>query len=206
MTDGRHDKIAFRFSPQSGFSEVTRSSHPNVTFTTPPVVQGFHTMVGTAAGALTFANANFAALPGVGTADFLTAAPTLLADGHVVAIGRSGTLNMIDTLINAFLAWQEPLVGESIASAAASCTHFFVATTEELATYDAKSKMRVATLPWVDGGLSAPVIGPAGHVYAIQSSNLWVFPPPLKPVWLPAGTACDGLVGNSPGNYHDPYP
>jgi hypothetical protein len=166
-------------------------------------------MVGTVLGALTFADANFAQLPAVGTADPLTAAPTLLADGHVVVIGRSGTLNMINTLLNSYLEWQEPLVGDSIASAAASCTHFFVATTNELATYDTKSKMRVATLPWVDGGLSAPVIGPAGHVYAIQSSNLWVFAPPIKPVWLPAGTACDGVVnapGSSPGNYHDPYP
>jgi hypothetical protein len=158
----------------------------------------------TALGTLTFADANFAALPGVSTADFLTAAPTLLRDGHVVVIGRSGTLNLIDTLVNPFLEWQEPLAGGSIASAAASCTHFFVATTDELATYDAKSKMRVATLPWVDGGLSAPVIGPAGHVYAIQSSNLWVFAPPIKPVWLPAGTACDGLAGNSGGVYANP--
>ena len=60
-----------------------------------------------------------------------------------------------------------------------------------------------------DGGLSAPVIRPAGHVYAIASSNLesanlLVFPQPIKPIFDQgtAGTACNGVGGQSPGNYH----
>ena len=208
MTDGKHDKIAFSFSPQTGFSQVARSSHTASIFTTPPVVQGYRTMVGTAASKLTFADSNFAQLPAVGLdmvgLDILTAAPTLLADGHIVVIGRGGTLNMIDGLLNPSLEWREPLSGVSIASAAASCTHFFVATTDELATYDAKSLTRVATLPWVDGGLSAPVIGPGGHVYAIVSSNLFVFLPPIRSIQdqVTGRTACDGLAGDSPGKYH----
>ena len=143
----------------------------------------------------------------MGGLDVLTAAPTLLADGHIAVIGRSGTLDMINTLLNGYaLDWEEPLHGASIAAAAASCTHFFVSTTNELATYDAKSLMRVSTLPWVGGGLSAPVIGPAGHVYVAVSPNLWVFPPPTKSIadQVTGHTACDGLVGNSPGLYNKP--
>ena len=207
MTDGKQDKIALAFSPQTGFSEVSRSSHLRRTFTTPPVVQGSRAMVGTTDGFLTFTDANFAQLPAISTADILTAAPTLLADGHVAVIGRSGTLNIIDSLLNGYaLEWQEPLNGASIAAAAASCTHFFVATTDELATFSAKNLMRVSTLAWVDGGLSAPVIGPAGHVYVAVSSNLWVFPPPKKSIadQVTGRTACDGLVGNSPGLSNKP--
>ena len=92
-----------------------------------------------------------------------------------------------------------PLVGAFIASAAASCTHLFVATTDELVSFDVKNMMPVARVPWVGGGGAAPVIGPSGHVYAIASNSLFVFPPPLKSrvVSVSGRTACDQLVGTS---------
>ena len=40
VTDGRQDKIAYAFSPESGFTQLARSTHTARTFTTPPVVQG----------------------------------------------------------------------------------------------------------------------------------------------------------------------
>lgn len=80
---------------------------------------------------------------------------------------------------------------ESIASAAASRTHVFVSTAGAFLTYDANSMAEVARLSWVGGGLSPPAIGPRGHVYAIASNILFVFPPPpltnIGEWWGPGG-------------------
>src|SRR5262245_47040626 len=38
VTDADHDKIAYAFSPEAGFSEVNRSQHLLRRFATPPVV------------------------------------------------------------------------------------------------------------------------------------------------------------------------
>jgi hypothetical protein len=89
------------------------------------------------------------------------------------------------------------LNGESIASAAASCTHLFVATTDELVTYDVTNMTPVATVPWFGGGRAAPVIGPTGAVYAIASDVLFVFAPPaqkgVRP-GRPVSTSCNKRV------------
>ena len=45
---------------------------------------------------------------------------------------------------------------------------------------DANSLAEVARFDWVGGGLNPPVIGPKGHVYAIASNILFVFPPPIS--------------------------
>jgi hypothetical protein len=59
----------------------------------------------------------------------------------------------------------------------------FVSTTNGLETFDARTLAWVHSVPWAGGGLSAPVIGPSGHVYAIASGSLHIFPPPWRPVW-----------------------
>jgi hypothetical protein len=46
------------------------------------------------------------------------------------------------------------------------------------AIHDADARKRVQTFDWVGGGTSPPAIGPRGHVYAIASNILFVFPPP----------------------------
>ena len=38
----------------------------------------------------------------------------------------------------------------------------------------------MSRIDWVGGGLNPPAIGPKGHVYAIASNILFVFPPPIK--------------------------
>ena len=45
-------------------------------------------------------------------------------------------------------------------------------------TYNTNSLAEVKRFDWVGGGLNPPVIGPKGHVYAIASNILFVFPPP----------------------------
>ncbi len=179
VTDGRHDKVAYAFSPQTGFTQVARSSHLLRQFTTPPMVRpNGDTLTGTRDGYLTVTTANFGQLvigSGMGT---LTAAPTRLADGKILVVSREGIMSVLGGYRR-----QIQLTGESIASAAASCNHVFVATTNELATFDARTLAWVHSVPWVDGGLAAPVIGPYGHVYAIAANALHVFPAPWRPVW-----------------------
>ena len=74
-----------------------------------------------------------------------------------------------------------PLPGESIAAAAASRNHIFVSTANALHTFAKATVKPVATFAWSRGGLSQPVIGPQGHVYAIAHNQLYVFPPSRLP-------------------------
>lgn len=83
--------------------------------------------------------------------------------------------------------------GETIASAAASCTHVFVSTTDGLFTFRADTMGQVARANVPGGGLSAPVIGPTGAVYVVGQDTLYTFP------GRPTGgvvvrTACDILA------------
>ena len=86
------------------------------------------------------------------------------------------------------LALQQRLNGESIASAAASCTHLFVSSTRELVTFDVTSMMPVARVRWTDGGRHAPIIGPLGQVYAMTNVGLFVFAPPATLPFLTFGS------------------
>jgi outer membrane protein assembly factor BamB len=186
VTDGRHDKVAYAFSPQAGFSQLARSSHLIRQFTTPPVVRpNGDTVFGTRDGYLTVTTASLGQTVsgyGLGT---LTAAPTRLANGRLVVVSREGTMTLLGGSRR-----QVELGGESIAAAAASCNHVFVATTNEFATYSASTLALVASVPWIDGGRAAPVIGPSGHVYAIAANTLYVFPPPWRPVWDTRPPSC----------------
>jgi hypothetical protein len=182
LTNGRQDKFAYAFSPQNGFSEVARSLHLRRWFTTPPVVlPNGDTVTGTRDGYLTRTGANYAQLGAIGGLGTLTAAPTRLANGALVIVSREGLVS----LLRPSIVWQHLPGGESIASAAASCNHVFVATTERFLTFVAKNMLQVAEFVWVGGGLHAPVIGPWGHVYAIASNTLYTFAPPWSPI---AGT------------------
>jgi hypothetical protein len=187
LSDGRQDKVAYAFSPDTGFSELNRSRHLLRRFITPPVVLGNgDTVTGTLDGYLTRTAANFAQLGvfrGLGT---LTAAPTRLSDGALVIVDRSGSMTVVRGHVSHI-----QLAGESIASAAASCNHFFVATTNDFETFDAKTLGQVASMPWTGGGLHSPVIGPSGHVYAIASDTLHVFAPPWRPpYWNKLDPSC----------------
>ena len=181
-TDGKHDKIAYSFSPQTGFSQVARSSHLLRTFTTPPVVlPNGDTLTGTLDGYMTRNFSQFGA-SGLGT---LTAAPTRLSNGGLVIVNREGWMTATGNGVH-----RHTLSGESIASAAASCNHIFAASTYEFATFDAKTLGKVTSMPWTGGGLHSPVIGPSGHVYAIAANTLYVFPRPWKPIWDTRPPSC----------------
>jgi hypothetical protein len=84
----------------------------------------------------------------------------------------------------------------SIASAAASCTHLFVATINYLSTFEVGNMTPIGRMPWSNGGLSAPIIGPTGYVYAIADNKLHVFAPPTRHIGGGL-TACDTLPVHS---------
>jgi hypothetical protein len=103
------------------------------------------------------------------------AAPTRMADGRVAVVGGDGNVVILkDGAISGGMQG----AGRSIASAAASLSHVFVAGEDGFVTYDTNSLAEVRRFDWVGGGLNPPVIGPKGHVYAIASNILFVFPPP----------------------------
>ncbi len=68
-------------------------------------------------------------------------------------------------------------------------------------TYEANSLAEVSRIDWVGGGLNPPAIGPRGHVYAIASNILFVFPPPIKKPMTVVNQPKAGLpVATDPGS------
>lgn len=118
----------------------------------------------------------------------IIAAPTITPNGRIATVDRNGWLS---TVIQGSLELQQWNNGPSIASAASSCTHLFVAVENELVTYDLSTLQPVNRLPWADGGKHSTIIGPAGHVYATSEGGIYVFPPePNRDPKDTAGTQC----------------
>jgi hypothetical protein len=188
VADDLRSTVAYKFDPAKGFSEILRFSDPNDRQSSPPVaLDNVVAAVGTEDGRLKFERENFF-IAGFGS---ITAAPTRLNDGRLVVIDQFGGMSLINSHS---VVLQTRLNGSSIASAAASCTHLFVSTTDELVTFDLKIMAPVASMGWPThgGGFSAPIIGPLGHVYALSSSGLLVFAAPRKPsLQSTFATACD---------------
>ena len=210
---GLHDTVVYSFSPQTGLVEFARGTEkPSRWIQTPPVVLN-HGL--TAVGVNDFGaqppyfNGAYlrllqgSAFPPViftptdsGTfAPMLTAAPTVLADGRVAVIRRDGRLIILN---GSGVVWNETLSGASIASAAASCTHLFVSTENEFRTYDLSNMQVIGSIALQKGGRHSPVIGPAGHVYAMTEFGLNVFPAPPRPRFPPIFGSCGSVVISPP--------
>jgi outer membrane protein assembly factor BamB len=184
VSDGFQDLVGYTFSG-TRFNEVFRVHDDARLLTTPPMVlPNGHTIIGAmrmgrsprqpVVVEVVFAGPNGSpprAVTYVGRPS--TAAPTRLSDGRIVFVRANGGV----VVLQGTTLTSNP-VGESIASAAASRTHVFVSTAGAFLTYDTNSMAEVARFSWVGGGLSPPAIGPQGHVYAIASNVLFVFPPP----------------------------
>jgi hypothetical protein len=125
------------------------------------------------------------------------AAPTRLPDGRIAVVGNFGKVTIVS---GAQVAATMFAPGRSIASAAASRTHLFVSAEDGFVTYDAATLAEVSRVDWVGGGLNPPAIGPKGHVYAIASNILFVFPPPIKKPMTVVNQPKAGLpVATDPG-------
>jgi hypothetical protein len=103
------------------------------------------------------------------------ASPTRLSDGRIVLVGTRGKVTVIE---GNKVVGTKSAPGRSMASAAASRNHFFVSSEDAFVTFDAATLKEVSRVDWVGGGFHPPAIGPKGHVYAIASNILFVFPPP----------------------------
>ena len=210
------DTVGYTFNPATGFAEAFRVHDPARRRTSPPtVLPDGHIVLGTRdsdaddhfwRGRLTFASPAAPPLPDIGPLSRIAAAPTRLADGRLAVVEFVGDMIVFPTAIlntgntGTPVVSRIPLKGESIASAAASCTHLFVASGGAFTTYDARTLGQVAQVPWSTGGIASPVIGPIGHVYGVMhapdhTDSLLVWPPPprrLSDGLL--GTACDREV------------
>lgn len=186
-TDRRRTRVALSFSPQAGFAENARSTSTRHTFTTTPVLhRNGVVQFGTGESRLA-RNLSESSISELGELEIF-AAPTRLHDGRLVVLTREGRMTALGTPT----VRQSP-GGETIASAAASCTHVFVSTTDGLFTFRADTMGQVARANVPGGGLSAPVIGPTGAVYVVGQDTLYTFP------GRPTGgvvvrTACDTLA------------
>jgi hypothetical protein len=188
-SDHYKDLVGYTFSSQR-LIETFRVHDNNGFMRTPPMIlPDGHSLIGVqglqrdnmgaeepaAAGRVVFAGPNLTKIAPVALGNTTQAAPTRMADGRVALVDGSGNVVILKDgkPFNGM-----PGAGRSIASAAASLTHLFVSGEDGFVTFDANSLAQVARFDWVGGGLNPPVIGPKGHVYAIASNILFVFPPP----------------------------
>ncbi len=183
-SDHHKDLIGYSFTNQR-FNEVFRRHQEDFFMRTPPMIlPSGRAAIGLQqvgdphradAGRLVLVTPNGSRTGQVDGVQALHAAPTRLSDGRIVVVGARGRISVIKgTQIAATL--NAP--GRSIASAAASRNHLFVSAEGGFVTYDAATLAEVARVDWLGGGLNPPAIGPKGHVYAIASDILFVFPPP----------------------------
>ncbi len=200
VSDGLHDTVGLTFSTTFGFYEYFRVKDAARNHSSPPVIlSDGHSAIGTddpagdAEGRIVYGGPNGISLAPVG--DFsggVVAAPTRMRDGRLAVVEFNGRLKV---LFGSSVVREVPLGGAvSMASAAASCTHLFVATIDALVTLDTSTMTEVARMTLTGGGLNSPVIGPAGHVYVIDANKLVVFPPPISRGTGAKGTACDQVV------------
>jgi hypothetical protein len=191
ISDNLHDVVGYTFSG-GAFVESFRV-HDKTRFmrSAPAILPDGHTIigfehvridddgapVGSGKGGAIFAGPNFNKVAPIGGVATVYATPTRLADGRVLLLDSYGTLAVLQDNV---VATQLGLAGRSIVSPVASQTHVFVSMPDGFFTLDANSLTQVSQVNWGNGGQSQPAIGPKGHVYAIASNTLYVFPPPRR--------------------------
>ena len=88
-----------------------------------------------------------------------------------------------------------PIAGNSAASVAASLNYFYVSSVDAFTTFNIFNQQQVARFDWVGGGQHPPAIGPKGHVYAMASNILFIFPPPRTTAMTTGGSQVQMVVG-----------
>jgi hypothetical protein len=212
VSDHHKDVVGYTFAG-SKFKEVFRAHQEDFFMRTPPVILASgHTLMfqegirrddlraeeATRKGRLIATGPGAVNVSKIIESDVVQAPPTRLADGRVVLVTiRGGVIVLQGTQVVA----QFSAHGSSSTSAAASNNHFFVSTANTFMTYQASSLAEVSRIDWVGGGLNPPAIGPKGHVYAIASNILFVFPPPIKKPKTVVNQPLGGLpVATNPGS------
>ncbi|MBX9945785.1 MAG: PQQ-binding-like beta-propeller repeat protein [Reyranella sp.] len=200
--DDRH-LVGYAFSPNDGFRETFRRHLANGTLkmSSPVLLRDGHSAVAAKAGDqawLLFGGPNAANVPEI-KVPLGAATPALTADGRLITVSRAGGSAEARPASPATPARAIQFGGESVAPAAASCSHVFVSTESALYTLDAASLQPVASHPWRGGGLSSPAIAANGAVYALAGATLSIFPAPPGPPPTTAFTCTRPGANPSPG-------
>ncbi len=207
VSDQVKDHVAYTFNGQA-FVEAFRSSEKDYFLRTPPMtLPNGYTLIALQSierdrlGVETPSGDSRIKFIGVppfqtGSLDIVYAAPTLLPNGAVVVVGTRG---QITVLRQAEVVKQFKAPSGSIVSAAASRTHVFISTQDTFLTYNPNTMAELARIDWVGGGVNQPAIGPQGHVYAMASNILFVFPPPKQ-------TTVGGTIAQPLGQQVDTNP
>jgi hypothetical protein len=194
VNDGMHDVVGYTFSP-NGLTEAARTRLDTPRLISPPLVlPDGDTLVGTADGAAVFGGLSLikqTPVTGLGT---VVGAPTQTVSGLIAVVGTRAVALLRDAKVLS----RAPLPTPSYTSAAASRTHVFVSTIDAFLSFDAEAQLPLKTFDWVGGGLWPPAIGPQGHVYAIASNILFVFPPPKSVTQPPQSATAQPEAGTKP--------
>ncbi|MFZ2170646.1 MAG: hypothetical protein WAW61_13545 [Methylococcaceae bacterium] len=189
VVDGLNDTVELWFDVNTGFHPILRTHNAERVNLSPPValpwgiVIGKHTPHESLGGISFEPEQRYLWLDGD-----IMAAPTVTPNGRIAAVANTGWLS---TVIQGGVEDQLWNNGASIASAASSCTHLFVAVKNELVTYDLASMQPVFRFAWTNGGNHSTIIGPLGHVYATTEHGIYVFPPePNRDPKVVTGTQC----------------
>jgi len=178
VSNQHQDFVGYSF-PGQRFRELFRVHDESRLLMTTPVLQpDGHTLIaayeGGGKGKLLFLGPNAVAWQPVKNIVALAPA-TRLADGRTAIVETNRRMSILN---GKTLERQVPLPGQSVVAAAASRNHLFVSTAGSFLTYDPATWQVLSEISWVGGGTVTPVIGPQGHVYAMASNVLFVFPPP----------------------------
>jgi hypothetical protein len=162
-------------SPAPGFTQRFTTSHsPRALWSSATMLLDGLLVVGTDDGVV-FGGPNAAHQSPITSLGTIFATPTLRPDGRMIVVSNKGEAV---AFAEGAIFKRTALGGGTMARPAASRTHVFVATESGFHTLNAAATVKEFTFPWVGGGLQSPAVGPGGHVYAMASNILFVFPPP----------------------------
>jgi hypothetical protein len=183
VSDHFFDLVGYTFDPGIGFNEIFRRKNGEKVLTSPPAaLPDGHTFVGDLSGKVLVAGPNGGKLPEAKLEGAVYGSPTRTADGRLIVTGLGTRKGYVSVLKDGQVLSTTPLIGQTIAAAAASRTHVFVSTASSFFTFDAGTMQQVHEVSLPGGGLAAPAIGPAGHVYTVASNILFVYPPPSSKI------------------------
>jgi hypothetical protein len=212
VSDGMHDVVGYNFQLNPNkFNEVFRA-HDTVrrAASGPMVLPDGHSAAGTDdgndSGRITFPGPKGTELKDVKAPGRILGTPSRTANGEIVAVGYAPGGGFVTMLNRDGILHRGFTTGQTLASAAVSRNHIFVATASALATFEVGALKPIQLFPWSGGGMWPPAIGPDGRVYAIVSSTvrtadenvlqasnrLFFFPPPPASVAGGVGGAQSG--------------
>jgi len=217
VSDGMHDVVGYTFQLNPNqFNEVFRAHDTaRQAASGPMVLPDGHSAAGTDdgnnGGRITFPGPSGTELKDVKVPGGILGTPSRTANGEIVGVGYARQGGFVTMLNRDGILHRGFTTGQTLASAAVSRNHIFVATASALVTFEVGTLNPIQLSRWSGvalGGLWPPVIGPDGRVYAIvyntpppqtppntvvmASNTLFIFPPPPASVARGVGGAQNG--------------